>query len=505
MVAMAAGTPPGSPTSCADGRGWRRPGWNSTPPPPCMAAIRWPGWSCATIAGWDRTGTCARGSMDSAPTATSTPRCNSSWAVRPGCAATRSTRRPATAAPCCSWSCTACWGPGAMANWMPTCSPTTASSASARIRGATCPTTTTGCLQPASACAGTGAGSPRTWPWAFPWATTPAAWTVTTRMAPAEDPNYGSTCASASSPDRPATMRSSMRSHPAMPAPVRRAMALAAALAMSTGAVAAPPRDALPEDGRAVAGRAGMARGERTLTVTQHSQRAIIEWRSFDIGADARVDFVQPSASSVVLNRVVGGTASQLAGQLHGNGHVYLVNPAGVLFAPGARVDAGNLVTSTLDIGNEDFMAGHDRMGSLVEQTGLAPAAPDAGPAPPPLVVADPRSDDEDEAAPGGTSAPPGRLLTLDAGAAGHLRVGLDPEQVQALIDGGDLREDGDYLVLSDEAGNALAANAVAEGGAPRAGGATLRDGRLLLVAPRPGNGDATDARPALPRTGQDD
>ncbi|WP_447729952.1 hypothetical protein [Pseudoxanthomonas suwonensis] len=98
-------------------------------------------------------------------------------------------------------------------------------------------------------------------------------------------------------------------------------------------------------------------------------------------------------------------------------------------------------------------------------------------------------------------------MLTLDAGAAGHLRVGLDPEQVQALIDGGDLREDGDYLVLSDEAGNALAANAVAEGGAPRAGGATLRDGRLLLVAPapRPGNGDATDARPALPRTGQDD
>lgn len=298
-----------------------------------------------------------------------------------------------------------------------------------------------------------------------------------------------------------------MRSHPAMPAPVRRAMALAAALAMSTGAVAAPPRDALPEDGRVVAGRAGMARGERALTVTQHSQRAIIEWRSFDIGADARVDFVQPSASSVVLNRVVGGAASQLAGQLHGNGHVYLVNPAGVLFAPGARVDVGNLVTSTLDIGNEDFMAGHDRMGSLVEQTGLAPAAPDAGPAPPPLVVADPRSDDEDEAAPAGTSAPPGRLLTLDAGAAGHLRVGLDPEQVQALIDGGDLREDGDYLVLSDEAGNALAANAVAEGGAPRVGGATLRDGRLLLVAPapRPGNGDATDARPALPRPGQDD
>src|SRR5690606_32007731 len=169
-------------------------------------------------------------------------------------------------------------------------------------------------------------------------------------------------------------------------------LATAATLALAAGA-GAQERDALPQDGRVVAGKADLARHERSLTITQHSQRAILEWRSFDIGADAAVHFVQPDASAVVLNRVLGGQPSRIAGRLSGNGHVYLVNAAGVLFAPGAQVDVGRLVSTGLDIADSEFMASDGRFDQAAPE-GLLPMAPGAGNPPLPLRVADPQAED---------------------------------------------------------------------------------------------------------------
>ncbi|QNM98590.1 two-partner secretion domain-containing protein [Chitinimonas koreensis] len=119
------------------------------------------------------------------------------------------------------------------------------------------------------------------------------------------------------------------------------------------------------------------------MDVDQASQRAVIDWQRFDIGAQARVDFHQPNASAVALNRVHSDDPSRIYGQLNANGQVFLVNPAGVLFGPGARVNAAGLVASTLDIGDADFMAGQDRFvrgaggGSVVNQGSIA--TPDGG------------------------------------------------------------------------------------------------------------------------------
>src|SRR5690606_17076957 len=98
-----------------------------------------------------------------------------------------------------------------------------------------------------------------------------------------------------------------------------------------------------------------------TMSIQQQSERAIIEWGSFSIGRDNAVHFLQPGASSLALNRVVGGDLSQIMGTLSANGRIFLINPAGVLFGQGSKVETGGLVASTLNIANDDFMAGRFR------------------------------------------------------------------------------------------------------------------------------------------------
>lgn len=117
----------------------------------------------------------------------------------------------------------------------------------------------------------------------------------------------------------------------------------------------------LPTGGRLVAGEASLQQGGTTLTVIQRSARAILNWDAFSIGSGASVQFVQPDAGAVALNRVVGSAPSQIDGSLKSNGQVFLVNPHGVVFGKNARADVQGLVASSLDIGDEDFLGGHFR------------------------------------------------------------------------------------------------------------------------------------------------
>ena len=115
-------------------------------------------------------------------------------------------------------------------------------------------------------------------------------------------------------------------------------------------------------DGAHRRGGIGERRGaERVdLVVTQGSNRAIIDWSSFSIGSRELTKFIQPSAASAILNRVTGSDPSALLGRLQSNGSVYLINPNGIVVGPGAHIDAGGFVASTLDATNADFLAGGD-------------------------------------------------------------------------------------------------------------------------------------------------
>lgn len=96
-------------------------------------------------------------------------------------------------------------------------------------------------------------------------------------------------------------------------------------------------------------------------TVIRAADNTIINYRSFDIGANETVRFIQPGASSRVLNRVNSRDPSQIAGTLIANGQVYIVNRAGVYFHDGATVNVGALYAAAGNINNKAFLAGRDR------------------------------------------------------------------------------------------------------------------------------------------------
>ncbi|MEJ7137175.1 YDG domain-containing protein [Amphibiibacter pelophylacis] len=121
-----------------------------------------------------------------------------------------------------------------------------------------------------------------------------------------------------------------------------------------------PAPTQLPTGGQVSAGQASIAQQGAVMTIDQASQRAVIDWKGFDVGRDATVNFQHPSASAVTLNRVQGVDPSQIYGQIKANGQVYLSNPAGVYFSPTASVNVGGIVATTRTADSDAFMAGKD-------------------------------------------------------------------------------------------------------------------------------------------------
>jgi filamentous hemagglutinin family protein len=121
---------------------------------------------------------------------------------------------------------------------------------------------------------------------------------------------------------------------------------------------AQPAPGARPSGGSVVAGSAAITQGGNVTSIDQASQRAAINWRSFDIGAQQQVIFHQPGASAVALNRVIGPDPSQIAGRIDANGQVILVNQAGVTFFKGAQVNAQSFIATSANISTKSFMTG---------------------------------------------------------------------------------------------------------------------------------------------------
>ena len=95
-----------------------------------------------------------------------------------------------------------------------------------------------------------------------------------------------------------------------------------------------------------------------TLTVNQSSDKAILNWTSFNVSADGTVQFQQPAATSIALNRIYQQSPSSIFGNVTANGQIYLVNPNGFVFGQTAKVNASGVIASSLGISDDHFKSG---------------------------------------------------------------------------------------------------------------------------------------------------
>ncbi|OBX81080.1 two-partner secretion domain-containing protein [Haemophilus aegyptius] len=105
-----------------------------------------------------------------------------------------------------------------------------------------------------------------------------------------------------------------------------------------------------------VNGTASMSINGKSTTIT-NSPNAIINWKQFNINQDELVRFVQENSNSAVFNRVTSDQISQLKGALNSNGHVFLINPNGIIMGKDAVINAAGFTASTLNILDEDLKA----------------------------------------------------------------------------------------------------------------------------------------------------
>ncbi len=139
------------------------------------------------------------------------------------------------------------------------------------------------------------------------------------------------------------------------------ALGTALLLVVALPAAAQPAPNARPMGGQVIAGQATIGTSGNVTSIIQGSNRAAIDWQGFDIGANQSVRFAQPSANAVTLNQVVGPDPSQIAGRISANGQIVLMNQSGVVFFPGAQVNAAGLVASAAGMSDPSaraFVAG---------------------------------------------------------------------------------------------------------------------------------------------------
>lgn len=142
-------------------------------------------------------------------------------------------------------------------------------------------------------------------------------------------------------------------------------------LAVLIGSMLSGGAQANPSGGQVVAGTASIDHGPNTVNINQASDKAIINWQQFGIKSGETVNFNQPGSQSVTLNRVVGNDPSAIYGSLNANGTVMLVNPNGIVFGAGSRIDVGGLVATTANIRDDDFMAGRYRFAQASAKPGV--------------------------------------------------------------------------------------------------------------------------------------
>lgn len=254
---------------------------------------------------------------------------------------------------------------------------------------------------------------------------------------------------------------------------------LAATLLLNAGLVGAEPMG-----GVVTAGQGSIAQSGDTTTITQSSSNLSLNWQSFNVGLQERVNFVQPSASAIAVNRIYDTNGSQILGRISANGQVYLINPNGILFGRGAQVDVGALVASTLDVSDASLAQGTRTFsgagtGSIVNHGSLNAASGGYV-----ALLGHSVSNQGNIQAPQGFAAlGAGQAATLSFLGSRMVGIQVDQSALNALADnGGLIRADGGQVVMSAGAKDALLASVVNNSGTIEARTVENQEGQIVLL-----------------------
>lgn len=141
------------------------------------------------------------------------------------------------------------------------------------------------------------------------------------------------------------------------------AAACAAAPALAASGVV--PNTQLPQGGNFVAGGGTIgAPSNGQMTITQNTQNGVIKWDSFNVGANATVNFEKGESYNGgdrfnTLNYVNQANGmSQIYGAISATeGNIYIVNPAGVEISNSAQINVGSLYVSNRNM-TDDVLKG---------------------------------------------------------------------------------------------------------------------------------------------------
>jgi len=239
----------------------------------------------------------------------------------------------------------------------------------------------------------------------------------------------------------------------------------------------------LPTGGQIVGGAGTISQSGNVMTINQTTANMATDWQSFSIGSGHTVNFVQPSASSVALNRVLGSDVSVIQGALNANGQVFLINPNGVLFSPSAQVNVGGIVASTLSMSTSDFMAGNYKFAgassnAIVNQGNITAA--NGGTIA--LIAAKVSNEGMLAASQGNVLLAAGSQVTLDMG--GPVKLQVTQGAIDALVQqGGAIKADGGLVYLTAKAAGDLTSAVINHTGVLEASSLMTKGGSVILEA----------------------
>jgi filamentous hemagglutinin family protein len=112
-----------------------------------------------------------------------------------------------------------------------------------------------------------------------------------------------------------------------------------------------------PAEGQVIRGSVSITYDPPVTRIVQQSEEATIEWQGFNLANGERVEIVQPSHNSRLINHVVAEEPTEIEGDIQSNGQVFLINPHGIHHQESAHARVGGLILSGLIFESASVMA----------------------------------------------------------------------------------------------------------------------------------------------------